>query len=246
MTLPMLRRVLLALAFLSGSAQAQTTAASVSGTVTDPAGGLVAQAKVMARNIATGVVSNVLTNDSGVYVFGTLQPGTYQISVEHPGFQKYVLDDLELDVGARLGLNLELKVGAVVDTVEVKADAAQQVGYLTSSVGAVVNGRKVLELPLAGRNAVDLLRTQAGVSGANGGQNFNGARVGSLNITVDGTNASSHRPPTRSWAAARDRSWRSRAPAAINFTAASSTSIATARSTPTIFSTTSAGSRAIA
>jgi hypothetical protein len=189
MTLPMLRRVLLALAFLSGSAQAQTTAASVSGTVTDPAGGLVAQAKVMARNIATGVVSNVLTNDSGVYVFGTLQPGTYQISVEHPGFQKYVLDDLELDVGARLGLNLELKVGAVVDTVEVKADAAQQVGYLTSSVGAVVNGRKVLELPLAGRNAVDLLRTQAGVSGANGGQNFNGARVGSLNITVDGTNA---------------------------------------------------------
>src|SRR5206468_3097868 len=63
------------------------------------------------------------------------------------------------------------------------------VGYLTSSVGTVINDRKVLELPLAGRNAFDLISTQAGVSGANGGQNFNGARVGSLNITLDGTQA---------------------------------------------------------
>src|SRR5262249_1171014 len=84
-------RVLVSIAFLISSARAQTTAASVSGTVTDPAGALVAQARVAARNIATGVVSNTVTNDSGVYVFGTLQPGTYQISVEHPGFQKYVV-----------------------------------------------------------------------------------------------------------------------------------------------------------
>src|SRR5438445_8879741 len=83
---------------------------------------------------------------------------------------------------------MNLKVGASAETVEVQAEAAQQTGYATSSVGTVVNERKVLELPLAGRNAIDLLRTQPGITGANGGQNFNGARVGSLNVTVDGTN----------------------------------------------------------
>ena len=56
-------------------------------------------------------------------------------------------------------------------------------------MGTTINGRKVLELPLAGRNAIDLLRTQPGITGSNGGQNFNGARSGSLNVSVDGTNA---------------------------------------------------------
>lgn len=167
----------------------QSADATISGIVSDPSGAGVAGATVVARNTRTGVVAETKANGSGVYVFPALQPGAYQISAEHTGFQKYVVNDLDLDVAAQLTLNLELKIGATSDSVEVQADAAQQLGYLSSSVGTVVNGRKVLELPLAGRNAIDLLRTQAGVTGANGGQNFNGARVGSLNITVDGTNA---------------------------------------------------------
>jgi len=97
-----------------------------------------------------------------------LNPGIDQVAAEHQGFQKYVLSDLDLEVGAKVTLNLNLKVGAPTDTVEVRAAAAQQVGYATSSVGAVINERRVLDLRIAGRNALDLLRTQPGVSGPNG------------------------------------------------------------------------------
>jgi hypothetical protein len=174
---------------LALSMAAQTTDATVSGTVTDPAGGAVAGARVVAVNSKTGVTSNARTNDAGVYIFASLQPGMYQVTAEQTGFQKYVLQDLDLDVAAQITLNLQLKLGTISESVEVQASAAQELGYLTSSVGTVVSGRKVLELPLAGRDAIGLLRTQPGITGANGGQNFNGARVGSLNVTVDGTNA---------------------------------------------------------
>src|SRR5262245_28026592 len=167
----------------------QSTTASVSGTITDPGGAVVPHATVSARDTGTGVTSTTTTNDAGIYVFGALQTGSYQFAAEQPGFQKYVVNDLFLNLGAKLTLNFELTVGATADTVEVHAEAAQLTGYATSSVGTVVDGRKLLELPLAGRNAIDLLRTQPGITGANGGQNFNGARAGSLNISVDGTNA---------------------------------------------------------
>jgi hypothetical protein len=181
-------RALLSTLLLTASGFSQNTGANVSGTVIDPSGGVVPAARVEAHNLVTGIVSSTLTNEAGVYAFANLNPGTYQVSAAHPGFQKYVLNDLTLEVGAKLTLNLSLKVGTATETVEVEAAAAQQVGYSTSSVGTVINARRVLELPIAGRNALDLLRTQPGVSGPNGGQNFNGARSGSLNVTIDGNN----------------------------------------------------------
>ena len=175
--------------FFSSVAFGQSTDATISGLVIDPSGAAVQGAKVTVKNTRTGVVNVTDANTTGNYVFAALQPGTYQLFATHSGFSKYVVNELELDVGSKLNLNLELAVGSTSEVIEVKADAAQQLGYLTSSVGTVISGRRVLELPLAGRNAMDFLKTQAGVTGANGGQNFNGARVGSLNISVDGTNA---------------------------------------------------------
>ena len=174
---------------LTDRAISQSTDAFVSGLISDPSGAGVPNVHVTARNVNTGVTTETRANHSGVYVFAALQPGLYQLSAELPGFQKYVVRDLELDVAARLTLDLQLKIGAPTESIEVRADAVLQLDLLSASVGTVINGRKVLELPLAGRNAMDLLRTQAGVTGSNGGQNFNGARVGSLNISVDGTNA---------------------------------------------------------
>lgn len=179
----------LAMFLFSSAVAAQTTDASLSGTVTDPSGATVPKARVFARNTNTGIVSQMESNAAGVYSFAALQPGPYQITAEREGFQKHIVDSLELGIGAKVTLNLALKLGSASETVEVQAEAAQLESYSTSSVGEVVNGRKVLELPLAGRNAIDLLRTQAGVTGPNSGQNFNGTRVGALNITVDGTNA---------------------------------------------------------
>jgi len=169
------------------SALSQGTDASLSGTVTDPTGAVVVSAQISAENIATGVVSKTVSNNAGVYSFPALQPGAYRISAELTGFHRMVYNDISLEISARVSLDINLKIGQTNESVEVTGDAAAAVGYLTSSVGTVINDRKVLELPLAGRNAFDLISTQAGVTGANGGQNFNGARVGSLNITLDGT-----------------------------------------------------------
>ena len=178
-----------ALLSLTPVTQSQSTDASISGVVTDPSGAGIQDAHITARNVNTGVTTSALTNHAGLYFFAALQPGLYRLTAQFPGFQSYVVNGLELDVAAKVTLNVEMKIGAANESIEVKSDASLQIDLLSSSVGTVISGRRVLELPLAGRNAMDLLRTQAGVTGANGGQNFNGARVGSLNITVDGTNA---------------------------------------------------------
>lgn len=174
---------------LSISGFAQSTDATISGSVIDPSGAGIPGARVIARNTQTGVASETEANASGVYVLPALQPGSYQVAADRAGFRKYVINELELEVGAKLTINLPLEIGSATEVIEIRAEAAQQLAYSSASVGTVISGKRVLELPLAGRNAMDLLKTQAGVTGANGGQNFNGARVGSLNISIDGTNA---------------------------------------------------------
>ncbi len=164
--------------------KAQTTDVSLSGTVTDPSGAAVPGARVVAQNVNTGVAISTTTNDAGVYLFAALAPGSYRLSGEHTGFRKHVYNDLELEVGARLNINLPLEVGAAAEVVEVKAELQSSLSYMASSVGNVVTGRQVLELPLQGRSAYDLIATQAGVQGAN----FSGNRTGSLNVTLDGVN----------------------------------------------------------
>ncbi|MGI8741877.1 MAG: carboxypeptidase regulatory-like domain-containing protein [Bryobacteraceae bacterium] len=172
-------------------AYTQTTDATVSGSVADPSGAIVPGAAVVATNTKTGAISRVTANGTGVYLFPALQPGVYQLSAEHTGFKKYVLDDIDLNVAANLNINLRLEVGLATETVEVKSSSGEtELGYATNSVGSVVSGRKVLDLPLQSRNAYDLIATQAGTSITfqNGGLNFNGARIGAVNFTLDGTN----------------------------------------------------------
>src|SRR5262245_10517667 len=98
-------RALLSALLLTAFAFSQNTGANVSGTVTDPSGAVVPNTRVEARNLLTGIVSSTLTNEAGVYAFATLNPGNYQVTAAHPGFQKYVLSDLNLEVGAQITLN---------------------------------------------------------------------------------------------------------------------------------------------
>ncbi|MGH9657592.1 MAG: carboxypeptidase regulatory-like domain-containing protein, partial [Bryobacteraceae bacterium] len=172
------------LLFQIASAVAQSTDAALSGTITDPSAAPVPGVKVVAAHIETGVSTTVATNEAGVFVFAALPPGGYRISAEHSGFRKAVVNGVELEIGARLTLNLSLELGAVAESVEVSAEAGE-ISYSTATVGTVVTGRKILELPLAGRSTYDLLTTQAGVYGAN----ISGNRTGSLNVTTDGINA---------------------------------------------------------
>jgi Carboxypeptidase regulatory-like domain len=186
MNLKLLVAVLLLGVSLAGLANSQSTDAVVSGIVTDPSGAAIANATVTARNTKTGVNTTAKTNAAGVYLFAALLPGAYQLVGEHEGFQKYVYEDLQLDVGSQFTINLSLTLGKTADSVVVQA-ATEQLETSTSTVGAVITSRKLEDLPLVGRNAYDLITTQAGTSPS--GQNFNGARAGALNITVDGVQA---------------------------------------------------------
>jgi hypothetical protein len=155
-TLPCL---LMCLSILAWDALAQN--AQVSGTVTDPAGAVVAGAVVSARNLETGVVSPTVANGIGLYVFPSLPPGRYSFSAEHPGFRRVIVGSVVLELGAQLTVNLVLTLGEATQTVEVEATAAL-VNASSATIGDVINGKQLLDLPLVGRNAYDFLATQPG------------------------------------------------------------------------------------
>ncbi|MBM3787543.1 MAG: hypothetical protein FJW30_24570 [Acidobacteria bacterium] len=167
----------------------QGTDAIVTGNVTDPSGAAVPGVRVMAQNTKTGVAAEVRSNDAGVYVFPALQPGMYRIAVEQTGFRLLAIDNISLQVGARLDIPLRLSLATSTETVEVQASGENIVETTAVSVGGVLSGQQVLDLPLPGRNALDLVYTQAGLVG----DNFAGTRIGSLNITIDGINAQDQR-----------------------------------------------------
>lgn len=163
---------------------AQSTDASVSGTVRDSSGAVMAGASVEAENNRTGVLSKTRSNAQGVYVFPSLAVGQYRLRAEAAGFRRSVLEGIELQVGGRLNLDLTLEIASAANSVDVVADAKTDLAYATSSVGGVVEGKRVLELPVTSRDALTLATTQAGSYGSY----YSGARIGTLNIQVDGTN----------------------------------------------------------
>jgi hypothetical protein len=134
--------------------RAQSTA-NLNGTVTDMSGATVPNAKVVVTNQATGVDWNVQTNNDGLYVVPSLQPGNYQITVTASGFQTLIVKDLRLDVATSVTKDLQLTVGAVTQQVEVTT-VAPLIETSTTGVGQVINSKTVQEIPLNGRHFVDL------------------------------------------------------------------------------------------
>ncbi len=163
----------------------QGSNAAISGTVTDATRAIIPGVSVTAENTQTGVVSTTVTNEAGVYNFPSLQPSTYRVTAELPGFKKLINNGVNLEVGARVALNLQLEVaGAEGAVIEVTAAMDAAVALGTSSIGGMITGQKVRELPLPSRNALDLVATQAGIVG----DNMAGMRIGTLNVTRDGMN----------------------------------------------------------
>lgn len=173
-----------ALVFCQGLAFSQQGSnGSISGTVTDATGAVIGGAKVSALNTMTGVVNNSTTNPSGAYAFQALQPGSYQLTAEAQGFRKELVKNVQLDVSGRIGIDFKMQVGGVSESVEVSAQSSQ-IDSVTSSVGNVVEQKKIDELPLIGREATSFQQLQAGVLG----DNINGLHVASRQVTLDGTN----------------------------------------------------------
>jgi hypothetical protein len=186
-----LKLVLVALLalLLATPAFSQGTNATVSGTIEDATGALIPGVTVTATNNATGVVSTVLTNESGAYNFPSLLPGTYKVSAELSGFQTQSFTDVRLGNADQIRLNFTLKVGGVNTAVEVTIPVDTLLAVSSSSVGEVINQQRVADLPTVTNNVLDLYRLIPGIridDTGNSGSVSGLGGLGTVNITRDG------------------------------------------------------------
>jgi hypothetical protein len=151
-------------------------AAELVGTVLDHSGALVPGATVEATNNATGIARPVLTNSVGEYRLAPLAPGSYTVKVTAQGFKTIVQRDLTLEVNQVARTDFTLEVGDVAQLTTVEA-IAPVVSSENATLGQVIDNKKIIELPMDGRNYLDLARLTPGVSqaaGAAGGVFING------------------------------------------------------------------------
>src|SRR5499427_9594643 len=144
---------------------AQTTNATLGGTVSDASKALIPGVNVTATNTQTGIVSMTITNETGAYNFPSLQTGSYKVTAELPGFQTQTYNDVSLGVSQQVRLNFTLQVGTQSQAVEVNVAADTLIATTSSSVGTVLPEYKVRDLPLASRNILDLVG-QPGTQGS--------------------------------------------------------------------------------
>src|SRR5215510_3199450 len=180
----------------------QSSNARLSGTVNDTTGAVLPGVEVKATNNATGVVTIAISNDAGAYNFASLLPGTYTISASLPAFQTQTFNGVQLGNAAQVRLNFSLQVGQVATNVEVSVAASQVLLESSSSVGNVLEQKKVQDLPLVSNNVLDLVGVMAGVNvtkdnvfGANDTK-FAGVAAGNINVQRDGIPITGGRWPT--------------------------------------------------
>src|SRR5467141_3995205 len=145
------------------TAHAQVAGATLSGTVSDQSGGVLPQAAIAIKNIATGITRTSTTSTAGFYSIPNLLPGSYEIRASAQGFSTELQTGITLTVGEQQVLNFTLQVGQMAQTVEVSTEAPT-VELASSSISATVNSTTVRELPLNGRSWTDLAALQPGVS----------------------------------------------------------------------------------
>jgi len=178
---------------------AQSTNASITGRVTDPRKQVIPDAKVAAMNLDTNVRYEAATNGSGEYYLTNLPPGSYRIEIEKAGFRKLSKPDVILHVQDALAIDFEMTLGSASVILTVEA-GAPLVETTSSEISGLVNSKKIQDLPLNGRNYIDLSLLQAGVTNSLnstgtigfGGMtgtvySSNGAPVISNNFLLDGT-----------------------------------------------------------
>lgn len=172
---------------------AQDATGKITGTVTDASGAVIPDAKVTVTNTATNVTKDLTTNKDGVYQGLQLPIGFYRVTVAAQGFQQTTIESkTALQINETLRVDVKLEIGKLSDTVTVESNASQ-VETENSTLSATVTGQAIFELPLNGRNTLDLLKTQPGVSaatnpgsGAAGDYSIGGMRSDSVTYLLDG------------------------------------------------------------
>src|SRR3984957_9469331 len=184
-----LQTIALCILLLAGSVSAlgQGANGSVLGIVTDSSGATLAGAAVRITNNGTGAQQSVTTGSAGQYQFPGLPSGSYKIETTAKGFKTEVRPSIDLTVGASLTVNLSLELGNVSETVVV-TDQAPQVETTSPTVSGVVGEHAIRELPLNGRDWLQLATLQAGVTGGLGQQATQGSPTNSRAARGNGEN----------------------------------------------------------
>ena len=184
----------------AGVARGQVTdSQSISGTITDPSGAAVPGADVTVMNEATKIAQTVKANGDGLYNALNVPSGVYTVTVNMNGFKKSVITGVTVDIGAKPSVPVQLQIGSIGETVEVKAESIS-IQTTTAEIGGVVTSQEATQIQLNGRNYIQLITLQPGVSqtvasgfaisgtyGVNGNsQSVNGIRTDSMNYFIDG------------------------------------------------------------
>ncbi|HTC33438.1 MAG TPA: carboxypeptidase regulatory-like domain-containing protein [Bryobacteraceae bacterium] len=177
---------------LAPAAWAQDATGTIAGSITDASGALVAGAKVTVTNLDTRTTKQAVSNNQGFYQVLQLPIGHYEVSAEAAGFSKALTRPANpLEINQTLRVDLSLEVGAATAQVTVEGKLGN-VETGNSTVGGTVTGEAIYELPLNGRNTMDLLATQPGVtitnsdSTAAGKYSIGGGRTDSITFLLDG------------------------------------------------------------
>ena len=173
--------VLLSSAFLL--AQTTVGTGSISGTVTDPSGAVLDNAKITIANVATNQVINLSSNSSGGFNSGALVPGTYKLQVAMKGFST-VSQTVTVQVGNTATANVKLAVGQESTVIDVEASSAA-VNTEQATVQGVLTASQIENLPVNGRNFLDLAQLEPGVQ-IQDGQNFDPTKAGYSSISFGG------------------------------------------------------------
>ena len=201
----MLRKLLLSALLCAVPALFAQTQGTFQGVVSDNTGAVIPGATITVLNLATGVQNDAQTNAVGFYQIPGLPPGLYSMTATSEGFAPQERPELRLEVGQVSRMDFNLNVGTVTEVVEVSA-AAQLIQSEKTEVGQVIDSKRILEMPLNGRNYLELARFSIGVlpsrelgkgtrqdgeRGGEGGFRAAGMNAAQNNILVDGADNSS-------------------------------------------------------
>ena len=156
--------------------QAQISSSVLNGVVTDATGSVVPKASVIVTSKATGFVRSVLSSDNGAYVISDVPPGVYEVSAEAAGFKKAVVSDVRLYVGQTATTDIHLEIGQVTESVSVTS-SAPLLQEASSQVGTVIEGKLLTDIPLNGRNFLQLNLLSPGVTRSKNSNTFDAVQI---------------------------------------------------------------------
>ncbi len=196
--LPVLALLACAALLAPGQLLGQEARGTIVGKILDPSGAAIPGASVEVTHKAMGTKLNVVTNEAGLYQAPYLIPGLYQIAVEAPGFKRYVREGIEVRVNDRLEVDIVLEIGAPAESVTVTGETPL-LNTTSGSLGQVVDGRRIADMPIAHGNAYQLIGLAGGVSFTRDprldrpfepthivGYTIDGTRANRSDVTLDG------------------------------------------------------------